>query len=856
MRTGGRLPDPDERDSAPETPRGVVVDNAFDWGDDRQLKTAWEGTVIYEVHVKGFTQRHPDVPEELRGRYGGLASDPAIEHLQRLGVTAVELMPVHQHVNERHLVERGLTNYWGYNTIGFFAPDHRFASGDEPEVEFREMVRRLHAAGIEVILDVVYNHTAEGDHQGPTLSFRGIDNAAYYRLDPGDPSRYVDYTGTGNTLNAVHPRTLQLIMDSLRYWITHMHVDGFRFDLASALARELHDVDKLGSFFDIVHQDPLISQAKLIAEPWDLGEGGYQVGNFPIGWAEWNGRYRDLVRRFWRGTGWQAAELAYRLTGSSDLYAEGGRLPHASINFVTAHDGFTLADLVSYERKHNEANGEDNRDGDDHNESLNFGVEGATNDPEVLEQRARQQRNMLATLLLSQGVPMLLGGDEMGRSQGGNNNAYAQDNPISWFDWDLTDDQRQLFDFTRGLIQAFREHPVLRRRRFFQGRRIRGSSVKDLTWLAPGGRRDDRCRMARGGRARHRPAAGGRCDRRPRAARRADRGRHAAPAAQRGRRGGRVPPPRGCPGRLAADVRHPRARSADARRRTGAPRRQRVPHDRPIGGALPPAALRMTEAGAVEAAWTDAWGRRRVTPPAARRAVLAAMAMDRDETRRAARAVMLARRGGALPRGGERHAGGRHRARAAADAAARRAVRLSPLATRRRAAAPAGRARRAAHCPASWRTWGWAAQLYATRSRTSWGIGDLADLRRLAAWSAALGAGALLVSPLGAANPAPDPEPSPYYPSSRRFRDPLYLAVEDVPGYRFLASELAPLARAGRALNGSSAIDPIGGSPAEAGGAGATVARVAGGRRTRAGRRRTEPPPRGPISGAGASSPR
>ena len=427
------------------------------------------------------------MPEELRGRYGGLASDPAIEHLQRLGVTAVELLPVHQHVNERHLVERGLTNYWGYNTIGFFAPDQRFAAGDEPVTEFKAMVRRLHAAGIEVILDVVYNHTAEGDHQGPTLSFRGIDNAAYYRLDPGDPSRYVDYTGTGNTLSAVHPRTLQLIMDSLRYWITEMHVDGFRFDLASALARELHDVDKLGSFFDIIHQDPLISQVKLIAEPWDLGEGGYQVGNFPIGWAEWNGRYRDLVRRFWRGTGGQAAELAYRLTGSSDLYAQGGRLPHASINFVTAHDGFTLADLVSYERKHNEANGEDNRDGDDHNESMSFGVEGPTDDPEVLEARARQQRNFLATLLLSQGVPMLLAGDELGRSQGGNNNAYAQDNPISWFDWSLADGQRQLLDFTSGLISVFREHPVLRRRRFFQGRRIRGSTVKDLTWLAPGG---------------------------------------------------------------------------------------------------------------------------------------------------------------------------------------------------------------------------------------------------------------------------------------------------------------------------------------------------------------------------------
>jgi glycogen operon protein len=478
---------PDERDSAPHMPKGVVIDPAFAWGPDRQPATPWEETVIYEVHVKGFTRQHPDLPPELRGTYAGLASEPAIDHLQRLGVTAVELLPVHQHATERHLVERGLTNYWGYNTIGFFAPERSLAATDDPVGEFRAMVRRLHQAGIEVILDVVYNHTAEGDHDGPTLSFRGIDNAAYYRLDPDDPSRYVDYTGTGNTLNAVHPRTLQLIMDSLRYWIAEMHVDGFRFDLASALARELHDVDKLGSFFDIVHQDPMISQVKLIAEPWDVGPGGYQVGNFPIGWAEWNGKYRDTVRRFWRGTGGQAAELAYRLTGSSDLYAEGGRLPHASINFVTAHDGFTLADLVSYERKHNEANGEGNRDGDDHGESMNFGVEGQTDDPAIVERRARQQRSFLATLLLSQGVPMLLGGDEMGRTQAGNNNAYAQDNPISWFDWHLTDADRQLLDFTRGLLAVFRAHPVLRRRHFFQGRRIRGSRVKDLTWFDPGG---------------------------------------------------------------------------------------------------------------------------------------------------------------------------------------------------------------------------------------------------------------------------------------------------------------------------------------------------------------------------------
>ncbi|HEY7525699.1 MAG TPA: glycogen debranching protein GlgX [Candidatus Limnocylindria bacterium] len=483
---GGGL-ERDERDSAPAMARGMVLDPGFDWEGDRPLGKPWEETVIYEMHVRGFTRQHPDVDPHLRGSYGGLASDAAVGYLASLGITAVELMPVHHHVDERHLVERGLTNFWGYNTIGFFAPDSRFAATDDPVREFKGMVKALHRAGMEVILDVVYNHTGEGSADGPTLSFRGIDNAAYYRLDPDDRSRYVDYTGTGNTLNAVHPATLQLIMDSLRYWIVEMHVDGFRFDLASALARELHDVDRLGSFFDIVYQDPVISQVKLIAEPWDVGPGGYQVGNFPVGWAEWNGKYRDTVRRFWKGTGGQAAELGYRLTGSSDLYAQGGRLPHASINFVTAHDGFTLADLVSYEGKHNEANGEDNRDGESNNESMNFGVEGPTSDPAVLEARARQQRNLLATLFLSQGVPMLLGGDEMGRTQGGNNNAYAQDNPISWFDWQLADASRPLLDYTRGLIGLFRAHPVLRRRHFFQGRRIRGSRVKDLTWLAPDG---------------------------------------------------------------------------------------------------------------------------------------------------------------------------------------------------------------------------------------------------------------------------------------------------------------------------------------------------------------------------------
>ena len=486
-RIGQEAEEPDERDSAPHVPKCVVLNPAFVWGTDRQLRTPLEETVIYEVHVKGFTQRHPDVPPELRGTYAGLASEPALEHLTRLGVTAVELLPVHRHVDERALVDVGLTNYWGYNTIGFFAPASRFSATGEPVSEFKTMVRRLHDAGIEVILDVVYNHTGEGDHRGPTLSFRGIDNAAYYRLDPEERWRYIDYTGTGNTLDATSPRVLQLIMDSLRYWIIEMHVDGFRFDLASALARELHDVDKLGSFFDIIHQDPVISQAKLIAEPWDVGPGGYQVGNFPVGWTEWNGKYRDTVRRFWKGIGGQAAELAYRLSGSSDLYAQSGRRPHASINFVTAHDGFTLHDLVTYEEKHNEANRSGNVDGDDHNDSQNFGVEGETDDETINVLRERMVRNLLATLLLSQGVPMILGGDEIGRTQGGNNNAYCQDNETSWFDWELGRAEQQLFTFTRSLVSLFRGHPVLRRRRFFQGRQIRGSRVKDLTWFGPDG---------------------------------------------------------------------------------------------------------------------------------------------------------------------------------------------------------------------------------------------------------------------------------------------------------------------------------------------------------------------------------
>ncbi len=483
-RIGSDGNEPDPRDSSGFVPKSVVIDSAFVWGGDAPMRTPLEHTLIYELHVKGFTQRHPQVPEELRGTYAGLASVPAIDYLTKLGITAVELLPVHQHVDERHLVERDLVNYWGYNTIGFLAPDVRYSATGEPVGEFKTMVKRLHDAGIEVILDVVYNHTGESNHQGPTLSFRGIDNAAYYRLNPGDQSRYVDYTGTGNTLDATSPRVLQLIMDSLRYWITEMHVDGFRFDLASALAREMYDVDKLGSFFDIIHQDPTINQVKLIAEPWDVGPGGYQVGNFPVGWAEWNGRYRDTVRRFWKGVGEQTAELAYRLTGSSDLYAGSGRRPHASINFVTSHDGFTLHDLVSHESKHNEANGEENRDGDNDNNSRNFGVEGETEDAAIREARERQKRNLLATLLLSQGVPMLLGGDEIGRTQGGNNNGYAQDNEVSWYDWSLDRADRQLLGFTRSLIRLFRTHPVLRRRRFFQGRQIRGSRVKDLTWFA------------------------------------------------------------------------------------------------------------------------------------------------------------------------------------------------------------------------------------------------------------------------------------------------------------------------------------------------------------------------------------
>ncbi len=484
----------DERDSAPWAALALVIDPAFTWGDDRRPNTPWHNTIIYETHVKGFSKLHPEVPEPLRGTYSGLCSDAAIRHLKELGVTAVELMPVHHHAYERHLVERNLSNYWGYNTLAFFAPDTRYGSVLQPADiirEFKRMVRILHSAELEVILDVVYNHTAEGNHTGPTLSLRGIDNASYYRLVPDNRRYYVDYTGCGNTLNMVHPRVLQLIMDSLRYWVLEMHVDGFRFDLASTLARELHEVDKLGAFFDIIHQDPVLSQVKLIAEPWDLGEGGYQVGNFPVGWTEWNGKYRDAVRAFWKGDGGMVSEMATRLAGSSDLYEHSGRTPYASINFITSHDGFTLQDLVSYNHKHNEANGEDNRDGENNNLSWNCGVEGPTADRSVLALRERQKRNFIATLMLSQGVPMICGGDELSRTQHGNNNAYCQDNEISWYHWDLTPTKQRFLEFVRFLIRVRRREPNLRRRRFFHGRPIRGTDVKDLSWYEPSGKEMD-----------------------------------------------------------------------------------------------------------------------------------------------------------------------------------------------------------------------------------------------------------------------------------------------------------------------------------------------------------------------------
>jgi isoamylase len=480
----------DTRDNAAKAALAVVMDPAFTWGEDVPPRTPWHHTVIYEVHVKGFSEMHPHTAAAKRGSYEAVASEPMLRYLKDLGVSAVELLPVHHHANDRHLIERGLTNYWGYNTLGYFAPDLRYAAADSPldsVREFKMMVRALHAAGIEVILDVVYNHTAEGNHLGPTLSLRGVDNASYYRLTPEDRRFYMDFTGCGNTLNMLNPRVLQLIMDSLRYWVLDMHVDGFRFDLASALARELYEVNKLSAFFDVIHQDPVLSQVKLIAEPWDVGPGGYQVGNFPIGWAEWNGKYRDCVRRFWRGDGGQVSELATRLAGSSDLYESSGRRPYASVNFITAHDGFTLHDLVSYNEKRNQANGENNQDGDNNNNSWNCGAEGPTDDPNINALRLKQKRNFLATLLLSQGVPMICGGDEIGRTQKGNNNAYCQDNEISWFHWNLTHEQRDLFAFCRHLIRLTRKHPVFRRRNFFQGRQIHGAGVKDLTWFKPTG---------------------------------------------------------------------------------------------------------------------------------------------------------------------------------------------------------------------------------------------------------------------------------------------------------------------------------------------------------------------------------
>ena len=473
-------------DSAPHVPRSVVISPYFEWGNDRAPQRPWHETVIYETHVKGFTATHPDVPEELRGTYAGLAHPAAIGHLTSLGATAVELLPVHHFVHDAHLVERGLRNYWGYNSIGFLAPNGDYSSSgqDGQQVqEFKAMVKALHDANLEVILDVVYNHTAEGNHLGPMLSMKGIDNAAYYRLVGDDPSFYYDTTGTGNSLNVGHPHVLQLIMDSLRYWVTEMHVDGFRFDLAASLARQFHEVDRLSAFFDLVQQDPVVGRVKLIAEPWDLGDGGYQVGNFPPLWSEWNGKYRDTVRDFWRGEPASLAEFASRFTGSSDLYESDGRRPTASVNFVTAHDGFTLADLTMFNEKHNEANGEDNHDGESHNRSWNCGVEGPTDDPEVVELRHRQRRNLLATLLLSQGIPMLLGGDEIARTQEGNNNAYCQDGEISWYDWEAAD--QDLLAFSRRLIELRREEPVFSRRRYFQGRALHGDGVADIAWFRP-----------------------------------------------------------------------------------------------------------------------------------------------------------------------------------------------------------------------------------------------------------------------------------------------------------------------------------------------------------------------------------
>ncbi len=479
-------------DSLGHTMTSVVINPFFDWAFDRAPLTPYHETVIYEAHVKGLTQAHPGVPEGLRGTYAGLAHPAIIDHLKSLNVTALELMPVHQFLHDQRLLQLGLRNYWGYNTFGFFAPHYQYASNRQAGgavAEFKMMVRSLHEAGIEVILDVVYNHTAEGNHLGPTINFRGIDNKAYYRLVDEDLRLYKDFTGTGNSLNARHPHVLQLIMDSLRYWVTEMHVDGFRFDLASTLAREFYDVDRLSAFFDLVQQDPVVSQVKLIAEPWDVGEGGYQVGNFPGLWTEWNGKYRDTVRDYWRGEPATLGEFASRLTGSSDLYEVSSRRPSASINFVTAHDGFTLNDLVSYNEKHNEANGEDNRDGESHNRSWNCGVEGPTDDPDIVALRCRQMRNFWATLMISQGTPMITHGDEIGRTQNGNNNVYCQDSELSWMDWSLVDKNADLLAFARKVTALRKNHPVFRRRRFFEGEPIRtGDEVRDIAWLTPTGR--------------------------------------------------------------------------------------------------------------------------------------------------------------------------------------------------------------------------------------------------------------------------------------------------------------------------------------------------------------------------------
>jgi len=478
-------------DSLGHTMTSVVINPFFDWGSDHPLRIPYHQTLIYEAHVKGMTQTHPRIPEELRGTYSGLAHPAIIEHLKSLNVTAIELMPIHQFMHDERLLQLGLRNYWGYNTFGFFAPHYQYAAthkAGSAVAEFKSMVRSFHNAGIEVILDVVYNHTAEGDHLGPTINFRGIDNAAYYRLLDGDLRLYKDFTGTGNSLNARHPHTLQLIMDSLRYWVLEMHVDGFRFDLASTLAREFYDVDRLSAFFDLVQQDPVISQVKLIAEPWDIGEGGYQVGNFPGLWTEWNGKYRDTMRDYWRGQPATLGEFASRLTGSSDLYEATGRRPIASINFVTCHDGFTLADLVSYNEKHNEANGEGNRDGESHNRSWNCGVEGPTDDPEILALRHRQMRNIMATLMLSQGTPMISHGDEIGRTQRGNNNGYCQDNEITWIDWDGAGQYADLLEFTRKITALRVDHPVFRRRRFFDGRPSASPhQMRDIYWLTRDG---------------------------------------------------------------------------------------------------------------------------------------------------------------------------------------------------------------------------------------------------------------------------------------------------------------------------------------------------------------------------------